>query len=262
MVLAIDIGNSNLVIGGYEGGNIRFIARAATELKREADQYAIDLAGIFQLYNIQNQRIEGIVLSSVVPALTPVLLGALSHFTAQPPLVLGLSHAGRVKVDIENPKELGMDMLASAIAVCENWPLPAVIIDLGTATKLIALDQNGTLRGVSIAPGLYVSLEALVSNASLLAGIPLEAPAHAIGRNSAESMKSGVVLGSASMLDGLLSRFEGELGPLRSIVATGGASSVVVPHCKADIELCDTLVLDGLYHAYKTQHNPLAFTKE
>lgn len=252
MILAIDIGNSNIVLGGYENDKIGFTARAATNTRLEADQFAVELAGIFSLYQVESRCIEGVVISSVVPSFTPILLQSLAHFTKVRPLLLSLAHAGGVRVDIENPKELGMDILGTAIAVQCSRPLPAVVIDMGTATKLTALDASGVLRGVSIAPGLFVSLEALVHSASLLAGIPLEAPASVIGRTSAESMKSGVVLGTAAMLDGLLARFAAELGPLRSIVATGGAAPVVVPHCQADIEICPTLLLDGLYHIYKT----------
>ncbi len=252
MVLTIDIGNSNLVIGGYEGDSIHFTARAATNFRQEADQFAIELAGILQLYGVTGHSIEGVAVSSVVPSFSPILARALAHFTKVKPFFLSLAHAGGLRVDIESPRELGMDILATAIAVYHSRKLPAVVIDMGTATKLSAIDGNGNLRGVCIAPGLFVSLEALVKNASLLAGIPLEAPASVIGRNSAESMKSGVVFGAAAMLDGLLARFEEELGPLCSIVATGGAAGLVVPHCKTSIELCDTLLLDGLYQSYKT----------
>ncbi len=256
MILAIDIGNSNIVLGGYENDQICFTARAATNTRQEADQFAVELAGILSLYKIEAHRIEGVMVSSVVPSFTPILLQSLAHFTSVKPKLLCLEHAGGVTVDIENPKELGMDILATAIAVQCSRPLPAVVIDMGTATKLTALDAGGVLRGVSIAPGLFVSLEALVHNASLLAGISLEAPLAAIGRNSAESMKSGVVLGAAAMLDGLLARFSAQLGPLASIVATGGAAPLVVPHCNANIEVCPTLLLDGLYHTYKTLQNP------
>ena len=254
MVLALDIGNSNLVLGGYDQGKIRFVARTATERKYEADQYAVELSGILQLYGVGTDAIEGVVLSSVVPSLTGVLLRAFRHFTDKEVMRLSLCHAGSVKVGIDNPAELGMDILASAIAVQSSRPLPAAIIDMGTATKLTALDASGVLRGVAIAPGLYVSLDALLSNASLLSGIPLEAPASVIGRNTPESLKSGVVLGSAAMLDGLLDRFAAEMGSLKTVVATGGGASVVIPHCRHEIELCDTLLLDGLFKAYQNNH--------
>lgn len=252
MILAIDIGNTNIVLGGYQDGAVRFLSRLSTNRHMEADEYAVQLRGVLALYGVAEETIEGIAMASVVPTVTDVVLRALGHFTSARPMLLGLKHAGPLTVDIENPAELGMDLLASAIAVQHTLPLPAVIIDMGTATKLIAIDADSKLRGVSISPGLYVSLEALVGNASLLRGIALgDAPVAVIGRNSTQSMQSGVVLGTASMLDGMIDRFAAELGGLRSIVATGGAAPVVISHCSHPIRFIDTLILDGLYLAYK-----------
>lgn len=253
MIIAIDIGNTNIVIGGYQNDKIAFIARMATDHRFEADQYAIELQGIFELYNVSVTSLEGIIISSVVPRLTAVLMRALSHFSKKEPHLLSLRDAKHLHIAIENPPELGMDILSSAIVVAATRPLPAVIIDMGTATKLTAIDANGALQGVAIAPGLFVSLDALLDGASLLRGISLDAPSAAIGRNTSESMKSGVLLGTASMLDGMIDRFAAELGGVASIVATGGAASVVIPHCRHTIELCDTLLLDGLYLAYKNR---------
>lgn len=251
MILAIDIGNTNIVLGGFRGGPVKFLARMTTDRHMEADQYAVQLQGIFELYDVDKVTIEGIVLSSVVPGVTEVMLRALRHFTPVQPVLLNLQLASPLTVDIENPAELGMDLLASAIAVQAGYPLPAVIIDMGTATKLIAIDSDSKLRGVSIAPGLYVSLEALVGNASLLRGIALSAPPAAIGRNSTQSMQSGIVLGNACMIDGLIDKIAEEMGGLQSIVATGGAAPVVIPHCRHNIKFVDTLILDGLLLAYQ-----------
>lgn len=253
MILAIDVGNSNIVLGGYREGKICFVTRIATDLHLEADQYAVQLSGIFALYGLQNEPLDQIAISSVVSGLTPVLVRALAHFSPKAPLLLSLAHAGALTIDIENPRELGNDIIASAIAVTASRPLPAVIIDMGTATKLTGLDANGVLRGVAIAPGLYVSLRALVQGASALAGIPLGAPREVMGRNTVESMKSGLVLGTADMLDGMIDRFAREMGGLATVVATGGAAGLVVPHCRHEIEVCDTLLLDGLYQVV-TRH--------
>ena len=251
MVLAIDVGNSNIVLGGYENDTLCFCARLSTSHHMEADQYAVQLAGIFALYNAAAKPVEGIIISSVVPRITGRIVQAMSHFSNVPPLHLCLQDAGEMQILIDNPNELGMDILASAIAVRTNRQLPAVIIDMGTATKLSAIDANGNLAGVAIAPGLYVSLDGLVKGTSLLRSIPLEAPAFAIGKNTAESMKSGIVLGTAAMLDGMIERFEQEIGPIQTIIATGGAACVIAPHCKRNIEICDTLLLEGLYSAYR-----------
>ena len=247
MLLCVDVGNSNIVLGGYTGETACFLSRIATDRLMEADQYAVLLRGVLSLYGA-TQKISRVVMASVVPTLTPVLLEAFSHFVAAPPRVLCIAdaNAGDVVIDIDNPAELGTDILASALAVRHTRPLPAVIIDMGTATKFTALDSRGHLLGVAIAPGLYVSLEALVQRASGLRGIPLDGPAAAIGKNTPESMKSGVLLGNAAMLDGMIDRFAAEMGGLGTVVATGGAAAAVVPHCGHNIEISETLLLDGL----------------
>ncbi|NLW79463.1 MAG: type III pantothenate kinase [Ruminococcaceae bacterium] len=250
MILAIDVGNSNIVMGGYQDSVVSFVSRMQTDRAKEADQYAIQLKAILALYGVHREGIDGIVISCVVPSLTPVLMKALAHLSSARPHLLSLKDAGGVLVEIDNASELGMDILASAIAVRHSRPLPAVIIDMGTATKITAMDKNGQLLGVAISPGLYVSLDALVRNASALQGLSLEAPPKAIGSNTVESMRSGVVLGSAAMLDGMIDRFAAEMGGLASVVATGGAAGVVIPNCSHTIEISETLLLDGMIHAY------------
>lgn len=248
MLLCVDVGNSNIVLGGYFKGQLRFVSRVATDVHMEADQYAVLIRNILSLYAVR-ETVAKAAITSVVPGLTQVVCRALSHFLKAKPLVLGTRHAKSlgINIEIENPKELGTDILASAIAVRHTQKLPAVIVDMGTATKLCALNANGALLGVSICPGLYVSMQALVKRASALKGVPLNAPAFAIGKNTAESMKSGVIFGSADMLDGLVDRFEKEMGGLCSVVATGGAAGLISPHCRHKITVKDTLVLDGLH---------------
>ncbi len=250
MVLAVDVGNSNIVLGGYQDGKPRFISRIATDPNREADQYAVELGSILRLHGAGQEKIEGCVVSSVVPGLTPQLLQALAYFLEKEPVLFSLEDADGIVVDIERPAELGPDILASAVAVKNAYPLPAVIVDMGTATKFTAVDASGVLRGVAIAPGLFVSLNALIKNTSLLRGIVPEAPASAMGRNTADSMKSGVVFGAAAMLDGMVDRMAAELGGVATVVATGGAAPAVVPYCRHPVVYSDTLLLDGLYTAY------------
>lgn len=247
MVLAVDVGNSNIVMGGYQNGKIMFLTRLSTNHKLEADQYALQIKGILSLYGAENIKLEKVVMASVVPGLTSVIVRAFRHFCDVPPHVISLKDAGCINICIDNPRELGTDILASAISVAQKSPLPAVIIDMGTATKITALDQNCNLLGVAISPGLYISLSALVKGTNTLSGIPVEAPDAAIGKNTAESMKSGLVFGTAAMLDGMIDRFAEEMGGLSTIIATGGVAHVVAPHCKHKVEICDTLLLDGLY---------------
>ena len=251
MILTVDIGNSNIVIGGYNSGEqLRFSSRVTTDRTLEADQYAVKLQEICHLYGISPVEVDGMILASVVPPLTGAVAQALRHIFGREPMLFSRHLNTGVTVDIDNPDELGADILASAVAVCQKDPLPAVIVDMGTATTITALTADKRVCGVAIAPGLYISLNALTGSASQLQGIAIEPPDHAIGRNTADSMKSGCVLGSAAMLDGMIQRFQEELGEVETIVATGGVAGIVVPHCRTPIDCRPDLLLEGLYEAY------------
>lgn len=251
MILAVDIGNTNIVLGGYEDGALRFSARLATETRLEADQYALQLRGILDLYGVGAAHVTDAILSSVVPPLTGTMARALRIVTDAEAIVFSQALPTGVRVDIERPEELGADLVAGAAAAKALYELPAVVIDMGTATKLTAVLEDGTVPGVSILPGVFLSLNALTSGASQLSGIALQPPKRAIGRNTAQSMQSGVVLGTASMLDGMLDRFEAEMGRIATVVATGGAAGFIVPHCRRKIILAPDLLLDGLYAVYQ-----------
>lgn len=251
MLLTIDIGNSNIVVGSYnQEKELVFSSRMNTDRTFEVDMYAIKLYDICRLYNIDRNAIEGIIISSVVPAVTPIFAEALFLIFGKQPMLFSQTLRTGITVDIDNPTELGNDILACAVAVAAKYPLPAINIDMGTATTLTALTADKRLIGVSIAPGVYISLEALTGKASQLQGVSLQAPPSAIGRNTTQSMQSGVVLGTASMIDGMVARFKEELGDVKTVVATGGASGVIVPHCKTPIVHLPNLQLDGLCEAY------------
>lgn len=251
MVLTVDIGNSNIVLGGYEDGKLTFFTRYATELKMEADQYAVELRGLFSLHGVDTAAITDVVISSVVPGITALVAGALRRLVDAEPLFLlpGKSRTG-VVVDIDNPAEIGADLLACAIAAKQRFPMPCIIVDMGTATKLTALDKNGNLCGVSITPGVFISQEALKMRTSTLRGIELEAPKHAIGRNTSDSLKSGAVFGNAAMVDGLVERFDEELGGGSTVVGTGGVARKILACCRHKIIYEPDLLLDGLYRYY------------
>jgi type III pantothenate kinase len=217
----------------------------------EPDPYALQLKGILELYGIAPGCIEGIIVSSVVPPLTNILEEALRRFTSVTPMHFTRALNTGVTIDIENPDELGADLLAGAAAAKAGYELPAIVLDLGTATKLTAIDKNGRVLGASIMPGVFISLNALVSGASLLGAVALQEPSRAIGRNSAQSMQSGVIYGAASMLDGMVERFEAEMGPVNTLLATGGAAGLIVPHCRHKMHHVPTLLLDGLYAVYQ-----------
>ena len=249
MVLTIDIGNTNIVLGGYENGALGFCTRISTDKSLEADQYALELSGILNLYKVAGENIEGAIISSVVPQITDTVARALRMFAGVEPLKLTQELPTGVGVNIDTPSELGADLLAGAIAAKALYPLPAIVIDMGTATKITAVDEQGTVQGVSIMPGVFISLDALVNGTSLLKGIATNAPVRAIGKNTVESMQSGVVFGAASMLDGMVERFEAELGPAKTLVATGGghccaalpAQRAICAHTHSGRPLCRVL---------------------
>ena len=250
MVLAVDIGNSNIVLGGYENGSLAFSTRFATDRKLEADQFAVEIRGLLHLYEVDKSLVTDVVISSVVPGITSLIAGALRHIVPVNMLFLKNDTASGVKIDIDNPAELGADILASAISAKNRYEMPCVIIDMGTATTMTAMDKNGTIQGVAIMPGVYIAQDALKMHTSQLHGISLEAPAKAIGRNTADSMKSGAVFGNAAMLDGMIDRFAEELGEVKTIVATGGAARKVVACCRHNVRYEPDLLLDGLYQYY------------
>ena len=252
MILTVDIGNTNIVMGGYTAeGRLCFCSRITTDRALEADQYAVKLQEICQLYHRSPEETEGVILSSVVPSVTGPVAEALHRVFGREVMHLSRRLTTGVIVDIDDPDQLGADILASAAAVCRQDPLPAIVIDMGTATTITAITADKRVCGVSIMPGLYISLNALTGNTSQLQSIAVEPPACAIGRNTAESMKSGIILGSAAMLDGMIDRFTKELGEVKTIVATGGASGLVVPYCTKAVALRPNLLLEGLWEIYQ-----------
>ena len=246
MILAIDIGNSNIVMGGYAHGALSFETRLSTDRSLEADQYALELAGILKLYGVAREGIERAIISSVVPRVTAAIARAVKIFSGVDAMFLSKENAD-VAIHIDNPAELGNDILATAVIVKERYALPAIVIDMGTATTLTAIGKDGGVEGVSIFPGLFISLDALTARSSQLGGIAIEPPRTAIGKNTACSMQSGLVFGTAAMLDGMLARFEAELGAPCTCVATGGAAGMIVPHCTHKVAYAPTLLLDGLH---------------
>jgi type III pantothenate kinase len=251
MIICIDVGNTNIVIGGYEGERSVFQSRIATDLSLTGDQYAVALDGALRLNSAAARAFTGGVVSSVVPALTELLAAAAKRVTGVAPMIVGPGTHTGLELRIDNPGELGGDLKAAAVAAKSKYPLPCIIIDMGTATTFTALAADGAFLGGAIVPGLKVSVESLVSRTSMLVGIPLSAPQTAIGSNTVDCMKSGAVLGAAAMVDGMCARIAAELGQKPCIVATGGLAHIVVPRCEAEISLDENLVMDGLRTIYE-----------
>ena len=251
MLLTIDIGNTNINLGIFNGDTLTMSARIATDRQKTNDQYAVDFVNIFSVYNIKVSDIEGTVISSVVPEITIHIKNAVKRLTDKKVVVLGPGVKTGLNILIDNPAQLGADLAAGAVGAMSEYTLPAFIVDLGTATKICAIDENRNFRGCMIAPGIAISLKALTDTSSLLPAIPLDPPKKACGTNTIESMQSGIVLGTASMIDGLLDRFADELGEPATIIATGGLSNFIAPVCKREMALDQDLILKGLKAIYE-----------
>lgn len=250
MVFVVDVGNSNIVFGVYYNDELKHIIRTTTERQKTDDEYVILIRNLLLAEGVRIEDIEGCVLSSVVPPLTGILRRALHRLTGKMPLILGPGVRTGLNIKTENPSELGADIVATAVAGMSKYPLPLVIADLGTATKLSAIGKNGEFLGVIIQPGVRISADALSNIASQLPDVALEAPKKVLGTNTVDSMQSGIVFGAASTLDGLLLRIEEEIGSKVTAVMTGGIAKSIHPHCRSNYILDEHLILDGLYQIY------------
>lgn len=253
MILTIDAGNSNIVLGTYRDDALQFVARVRTSSEKTEDEYGVLIRSILRLRHQEPREINGVIISSVVPQLTGVMKKAAALLSPEARiLTVGPGLRTGLDIKIDNPAQLGSDLVSTAIGTIEKYPLPAIIIDLGTATKICVLDEKKAFRGCSIMPGVKISLEALSGRTAQLPAIGLEEQdIRVIGTNTIDSMRSGVVLGAASMLDGMIARCEAELGTAATVVACGGLVQAIVPHCNHNIIIDPTLLLDGLYAIWK-----------
>ncbi|MDR2753404.1 MAG: type III pantothenate kinase [Oscillospiraceae bacterium] len=251
MLLAVDAGNTNLTLGVYQEGALCFQGRLCTDRRLTADQLAIQFTELFRLNNADPARCRDAVIASVVSELTGVLARAAQKLTGQEPLVLAPGIKTGLNIKIDNPAQLGADIIATAVAAKALYPLPCLVVDLGTATKISALAADGSFLGGIISAGLAISLEALAACTSMLPRVAFQAPPRAIGTNTVDSMQSGSVFGTAAMIDGMLARMERELGTPATVVATGGFSGDIIAHCARKIVHDDTLALRGLHEIYR-----------
>ena len=254
MLLAIDIGNTNITLGAYNSNFLSFTARLATDTRKTDDQYAIEIKQLLSLYDITTDDIEDCIISSVVPAVGKCISRAVSKLCQIVPLTLGPGVKTGLNIKIDNPAQLGGDLVAGAVGAIDAYKMPCVVIDMGTASTISVLDKQGAFLGGVIAAGVRLTLKALTENTALLSSIPIEAPKSVIGTNTTESMQAGLVLGTASMIDGLLEKITNELGEVPTVVATGGLSKEVITHCKTNIIYNENLLLEGLRVIYEKNH--------
>ncbi len=250
MILAIDIGNTNIVLGCFEGDKIIFTERLSTNHKATELEYAINFKNVLELYNIKNEDICGAIISSVVPSLTNVIKKAISKITQNNILLVGPGLKTGLNIQMDNPASVGADLVVGAVAAINEYEVPLIFFDMGTATTISAIDKDKNYIGTVIIPGIEVSLNSLVGGTSQLPKISLEAPKTVLGKNTIDSMKSGILYSTASSIDGMIERIEEQIGELKTVIATGGLASTVVPLCKRDIILDDELLLKGLMIIY------------
>ena len=250
MILAIDVGNTHIVLGCIENGEILNIVRIQTNPHETTTEYAIKLKDIMELYEINPSGLEGAIISSVVPPVTQVLTEAVKMLTGQDCMIVGPGMKTGMNIRIDDPGTLAPDILVGSIAAMEYYGAPAIIMDLGTATTIVAVDENRCYRGGAILPGVKLSYEALASGTSLLPDIYITEPPKVIGTNTVDAMRSGAVFSTAAALDGMIERMEAELGYPCKPVATGGLAQAIAPHCKHEIACDNDLLLKGLWILY------------
>ncbi len=251
MILAIDVGNSNIVIGGVQDNTIVFEARLRTETTKTSDQYCMDLKLLLDVYKVDIQDIEGSIIASVVPQVLNSMQTAVKKLIGKQSLVVGPGLKTGLNIRLENPSQTGADLVVGCVAALKEHKPPMIVVDMGTATTMVVLDETGALIGGSISPGIKISMDALTERTALLPGLQLDQPKRAIGRNTIDCMRSGIMMGSACMLDGMIDRMEEELGQKTTVIATGGIAKFVLPLCKKEIVYDKDLLIKGLAALYR-----------
>ena len=251
MILTVDIGNSNIVLGGVESDEIVFEARLRTDSTKTSDEYCIDLKMILDVYHVQPETVEGSIIASVVPQVLNSMQTAIKKLTGKASLVVGPGLKTGLNIKIENPAQTGADLVVGNVAALREHKPPLIVIDMGTATTMTVLDETGALIGGCICPGVKISLDALTERTALLPGLQLDQPKKAIGRNTIDCMRSGIMMGAACMLDGMVERMEAELGKKCTVVATGGIAKFIIPMCKTPMIYDKDLLVKGLAMLYR-----------
>ncbi len=251
MILAIDAGNSQIIFGTIDDGVIRNVARIHTVLKETSVEYGIKMRQLMDYYGIDAKEIEGAIISSVVPPLTNSLQSAVKHLTGLDCLIVGPGIKTGMNVRIDDPTTLAGDLVIGAVAAISCYGAPAIVLDLGTATSMVVVDETGCYRGGAFIPGVMLGLQALSSGTSLLPDISFTAPKKVIATNTVDAMRSGAMYGTASMIDGMIERMENELGQTCQVIATGRIARSITACCKREIICDDNLLLKGLWVLYQ-----------
>lgn len=246
MLLAIDVGNTNTVVGAFDGAVLRHHWRLQTNQQRTADEYGILLRQLFDLSGADPGKVDAVAISNVVPPLAFALEQMAVRYFAVKPLFVGPGVKTGMPILYENPREVGADRVVNAVAAWERWHQGLIVVDFGTATTFDAVSQKGEYLGGAICPGIVISMDALSRSASRLPRVEFARPPDVIGRNTVASMQAGLVYGYVGLVDGICTRMTGELGFTPRVVATGGLAALIAGASTSIQEVDEHLTLDGL----------------
>ena len=251
MILAVDIGNTNIVLGCIEQEKIYFVERTSTNISKTELEYMVEFKILLELYQIKVKEITGCIIASVVPPLINIVRASLEKLLRISPMIVGPGLKTGLNILMDNPAQVGSDLIVNAVAGLKHYGAPLIIIDMGTATTISVVDDKKNYIGGMILPGVKVSLDSLVNRTSQLPKISLEAPRKIIGKNTIDCMKSGIIMGQAASMDGMVERVWDELGYHAKAVATGGLAGCIVPYCRHEIIYDNELTLKGLGIIYR-----------
>ena len=252
MLLAIDLGNTNIKYGVFNGEELVASFRVSSRISRTADEYGSVLVGLLSDRGINKTDIDGLIFSSVIPALTYTIFHMCEFFFGFSPLIIGPGVKTGLNVKTENPKEVGADIIVNSVSAYNKYGGPIVVIDFGTATTFDVISSGGELLGVVIAPGIKTSLEGLVSKTAQLPMVELDAPKSVIGKNTKHCMQSGIIFGFAGLVENILRKIKKELNVAElNVVATGGLGEIIAREVKSIKKVDRTLTLDGLRAIYE-----------
>jgi len=251
MILVVDVGNTNIVLGIYEGKRLLHHWRLSTNRSSTADEYGMTMYNLFQHAGIALNQVEGVIISSVVPPLMFVLEQLCSKYLKKTPLIVGPGLKTGLNIRYENPREVGADRIVNAVAAIEQYGSPCIVVDFGTATTFDYIDESGQYIGGAIAPGIGISTEALYQRAAKLPRIELIKPKSVVGRNPVTSMQAGIIFGFAGQVDGIVSRIREEYSPNAKVVATGGLAELISSESRTIEAVNPLLTLQGLQIIYE-----------
>lgn len=250
MILTIDIGNTNVVIGCVKNEKILLVGRVSSDHTQSSEEYFTSIKSIFQKGNIDIKEIEGSIISSVVPHITNTLEKAIRMITNTVPLIVGPEYKTGLNLLIQNPNQLGSDRIVDAVAATHYYSKPLIIVDMGTATTVSVVDENSNFLGGMIMLGVKSSIEALANKTAQLPHVKLEECENLIGKNTIECIQSGSIYGHAAMVDGIIHRIKRQVGQHATVIATGGLSQLIITHCEEEIIYDEHLLLKGLFLLY------------